>query len=221
MTSIKYLLVAAVAAASLGGGLAQAATISSLYNTGVDAAGTPAANNASEIHYTLDGGWNARVANQSNGYPNNVWIGDDASSSWIGPKGDSQLDGGYQVYDYRTTFSLAGLDPTTASIIGRWAVDDVGLDILINGVSIHPQVAPWNSWTAFAVNSGFHAGVNSLDFIMENTNSWGPTGIRVEMTGTASAGVPEPATWAMMLVGFGGLGALLRRRRSEAALLAA
>jgi len=30
-------------------------------------------------------------------------------------------------------------------------------------------------------------------------------------------GVPEPATWAMMIIGFGGVGALIRRRRSEAA----
>jgi len=30
------------------------------------------------------------------------------------------------------------------------------------------------------------------------------------------AGVPEPATWALMLLGFGGLGAMLRRRRSLA-----
>jgi len=30
-------------------------------------------------------------------------------------------------------------------------------------------------------------------------------------------GVPEPATWAMMLVGFGGMGALLRQRRRQAA----
>jgi hypothetical protein len=29
-------------------------------------------------------------------------------------------------------------------------------------------------------------------------------------------GVPEPATWAMMLLGFGGLGATLRRRRAQA-----
>jgi hypothetical protein len=35
------------------------------------------------------------------------------------------------------------------------------------------------------------------------------------------ASVPEPASWAMMLVGFGGLGALLRRRRSLAASSAA
>lgn len=32
-----------------------------------------------------------------------------------------------------------------------------------------------------------------------------------------STGTPEPATWAMMLVGFGGMGALLRRRRAVAA----
>jgi hypothetical protein len=36
-----------------------------------------------------------------------------------------------------------------------------------------------------------------------------------------TGGVPEPATWAMMLVGFGGLGATLRRRRAQMALAAA
>jgi hypothetical protein len=30
-------------------------------------------------------------------------------------------------------------------------------------------------------------------------------------------GIPEPATWTMMILGFGGLGALLRRRRRSAA----
>ena len=39
--------------------------------------------------------------------------------------------------------------------------------------------------------------------------------------GPAGAAVPEPASWAMMLVGFGGLGAALRRRRSQTAIAAA
>ena len=33
-------------------------------------------------------------------------------------------------------------------------------------------------------------------------------------------GVPEPATWGLMIVGFGGLGAMLRRRRQMARLAA-
>lgn len=36
-------------------------------------------------------------------------------------------------------------------------------------------------------------------------------------TGTLNvAAVPEPATWAMMIMGFGGMGAVLRRRRGAA-----
>jgi hypothetical protein len=35
--------------------------------------------------------------------------------------------------------------------------------------------------------------------------------------GVAAGGVPEPATWAMMLVGIGGLGAAMRRRNGLAA----
>ncbi len=33
-----------------------------------------------------------------------------------------------------------------------------------------------------------------------------------------NGGVPEPATWAMMILGLGGAGAMLRRRRGAAVL---
>jgi hypothetical protein len=35
-----------------------------------------------------------------------------------------------------------------------------------------------------------------------------------------AVGVPEPATWALMLAGFGGLGAAMRARRKTAAAIA-
>lgn len=38
---------------------------------------------------------------------------------------------------------------------------------------------------------------------------------------TAAAGVPEPATWAMMIMGFGLIGGAMRRRRATALVLAA
>ncbi len=50
-----------------------------------------------------------------------------------------------------------------------------------------------------------HAGFQGL-----GDEGWG-----LEKVGVT--GVPEPATWAMMLVGFGGLGAAMRSRRGQAA----
>ena len=44
----------------------------------------------------------------------------------------------------------------------------------------------------------------------------GPSGLvfSIPVGVTFAGGVPEPATWTMMLVGFGGMGAALRRRRA-------
>ena len=44
------------------------------------------------------------------------------------------------------------------------------------------------------------------------------TGFTNISVGTAGVGVPEPATWTLMLAGFGGLGAMLRRRRAALAV---
>jgi len=39
--------------------------------------------------------------------------------------------------------------------------------------------------------------------------------------GVFTAAVPEPSTWAMMLLGFGGIGFVAYRRKSKPALMAA
>jgi hypothetical protein len=45
------------------------------------------------------------------------------------------------------------------------------------------------------------------------TCTTGPVGFTAQRTPTQQGGVPEPATWAMMLVGFGFVGAAMRRRK--------
>jgi hypothetical protein len=39
--------------------------------------------------------------------------------------------------------------------------------------------------------------------------------VRIDRAGEFNTGVPEPATWAMMLLGFGGIGMAMRRRRTQ------
>jgi hypothetical protein len=50
--------------------------------------------------------------------------------------------------------------------------------------------------------------------------SWGIDNLSITTSRSDTRGVPEPATWAMMMLGFGGLGAALRSRRRNALLAA-
>lgn len=54
--------------------------------------------------------------------------------------------------------------------------------------------------------SGYHAFVDNVTY----TTTAGSTTYNFEV---AAAGVPEPATWAMLMIGFGAMGASLRTRR--------
>src|SRR5262249_33497449 len=134
----------------------QAAAIPGLFNTGVDAFGTPQGNLATELHYVLmsvpGGVTSLRVATAANSFP-------------------------------------------------------------INGVSTGQTGAGFFGFTGFAINSGFVFGTTTIVFIINNGGA--PTGLRVEMTGTASpvtGGVPEPASLVLMGAGLAGF-ALYRRRQ--------
>lgn len=65
----------------------------------------------------------------------------------------------------------------------------------MNGVAAGPNSSSYNTWMPFTINSGFVAGVNTLDFVVTNTGA-GPTGLRVDLSGTASPGSgPPPTIW--------------------------
>ena len=48
----------------------------------------------------------------------------------------------------------------------------------------------------------------------------GNNGFTGNIGGGGGGGVPEPATWGLMLLGFGGMGAMLRNRRRQVAATA-
>lgn len=68
----------------------------------------------------------------------------------------------------------------------------------------------------FAISSGF----DNTDFGAFRLDINGPGNI-LPIGGGGPGGVPEPATWAMLIFGFAGIGAALRRRRSAGDAVAA
>jgi hypothetical protein len=132
--------------------------------------------------------------------------------------GYTSLDGQGNCCEDDFTFTLNG----TPTISGSWDMGGGG-----NNVTFF---APAGT-TVAPISFGFFAGgrtvisapinlVNGTNTILFSYNGapqglgdegWGLQDITV--TG-AARGVPEPTTWAMMLMGFGGLGAALRRRKA-------
>jgi hypothetical protein len=77
---------------------------------------------------------------------------------------------------------------------------------------VYDHIESNNSIGFFPYDYAAH-GVNPDD------GSYGRSGVPGEWTVTAA--VPEPSTWAMMILGFGGVGFMAYRRKSKPALLAA
>jgi len=67
---------------------------------------------------------------------------------------------------------------------------------------------------------GYFCGPAPADSYASGYTSSGYPNSFFAATSASVAAVPEPATWAMMLVGFGGLGAAMRSRRKQSAAAA-
>jgi hypothetical protein len=163
----------------------------SIYGTGLSAGGTLGADGTTDAHYTMVSSADASypgpaavVVNSSWPVASGVWIYPNGpASKWIGPRADAANGNSAGNYTYRTTFSLSGVNPSTAILTGWAAADDTGI-IKLNGVQVASIVNGFASPSSFTISSGFQAGANTLDFVV--TNGSGPTGLRVEISGTAT-----------------------------------
>jgi hypothetical protein len=228
------LLATALATSVLLGGAAHATV---LFNTGYAANGAeiPLGTTAADAHWTVTGDGTGisgptTYASLTNGsFPTPYWVNDNSVSRWITPTTvvgasfDPSVNG---VYSFSQNFNLSSL--TGAGFSGQFAADNIVEDIKVNGVTIYsatpgnPSSGPNNDggWTAFSDlnGAGLQVGGNTVTFDVVNyaQNGGNPTGLDVQF-----AAVPEPATWAMMLMGLGGLGLALRSRRKLAGLATA
>lgn len=195
------------------GTVSQAATITNLYNTGVNNGGVAIGPNLPDPHYSLivqPGSTTATTVDDTM-YPIPPWVANNAGSRWIGPS-DPFADGPTGNYVYRTTFTLpANANLSTVNVSGWWGTDNQSIDILINGSSTGNVSAGFTTLVPFNVSSGFVIGNNTLDFSLNNAG--GPTGLRVDrMVGTYQV-IPEPGALQIAIPAFGICLAKLQRRR--------
>ena len=97
-------------------------------------------------------------------------------------------------------------DGATATNLGNLFFLGGKEQVSFAGLNLNPGV---NTLTfSYTSLEDGHAGFQGL-----GDERWGVENVNV-------GGVPEPATWAMMLMGFGGLGAAMRSHRKTAAIAA-
>ena len=177
-------------------------TLPSLHNTGIDAAGVLVPGGSIAPFWTLsvnpDGGsTDAYIGNDGWPIAAGVWMVNDANSKWVGPRaavGAGDIATGD--YVYRTTFDLTGRDTNSVIIVARWASDNGGTAVYLNGKTISvPLSGSFGSWTSFTLttnNATFLPGTNVLEFGVNNAGA-GPTAVRVEFTKTGArtlSGIP-------------------------------
>lgn len=142
------------------------------------------------------------------GYHAEALTTDSKTSTGAGQAGDAlsvvQLQDISGLLNYSDTLTDAGaadLSRRLAGIQGAiWEIENPGYSV--NGSA---QV---NAYIAEDVAKAGHLPVGTMHSVF--ADDWSHQAF-------ASGGVPEPATWTMLIMGFGGVGALLRRRRVGAA----
>lgn len=124
--------------------------------------------------------------------------------------------------------TILGMSTGSADLYVAWRSNTNGNDYLyrLNTTNASTPLVGYTgvAYGALVTTGGtLYGGADPGNAVYAVNAATGASAFKANVTGTSRAfyglapilaGVPEPATWAMMLVGFGGLGALLRRRRA-------
>jgi hypothetical protein len=115
------------------------------------------------------------------------------------------------------TYNVSFLDIARAYLTGSGG--PLSVTVTYGGTS--ETITPTNvsTWSTGSFAFTDVVGTNSLVFSGNPVNDGGDHSIGLDLVSIAA--VPEPSTWAMMLLGFAGVGFMAYRRKSKPALMAA
>lgn len=153
---------------------------------------------------------------------------------WVynGGVAGTQAPGGWQTSGANDLFYLNVRDNDGAAFLAQNSgVSGLSIEgaaggsgvVYLNGGQLNNSIGAWQSYFSsnafitgfsFGAGSGFGSGfVGFLDNVRINKATADDS---VTINFEAAAAVPEPATWAMMMLGFGAMGGMLRRRKTTA-----
>ncbi len=174
--------------------------IATLFSSGLDDLRAPVAGGLPDPHYEVTASADllypapvaATVFNDAYPVQPGVYLLNNAISRWVSVSSNSATPA-EGTYVFRTTFVFpTDMDPDAVRITGKWAMDNEGSAILLNGVNVGVPVASgFQAFTSFTITNGVLFGSNTLDFVINNAGPGvSPMGFRVEISGYAPSNPP-------------------------------
>jgi hypothetical protein len=219
---VQYRAALAAAVAALSLTAASGAQAAAFINGSFESPGTTPVRMELAEGSTFVTGWTSHGA--GNFYESNGFDGIDASDGthWVA-FGHSSNEGGSLSQTFSTVLNALytlnydfrlqqGLDTHSAFQVSASSGESVNSGI---------ATGAWTGGTALTfTGTGGNVTLTFTDLTPDGQgegSNLALDNLRLSSTGGTTGGVPEPMSWAMMILGFGGVGGVLRRRRELAA----
>jgi hypothetical protein len=148
------------------------------------------------------------VINGSGVADTTIWSEGTAATPLIGAAGTA----------FTFSFWLASVYPASPASLNLWINGEKLNGVTFNALGGQENLGVWQNFTYSGVSGA--QGISSITLTNSNLEPNG-NDFALDDLSLQGTAVPEPTSWALMLMGFGGLGAMLRSNRRQLVLAAA